>query len=113
MVVWVERSERSGHVCLLLRCLRVFLTEVPVESQVVRVPRNELTDVQTTLASHVTAPVKRGCGFVVDFCFLSFEVQVQTEMVCVLKHNLPLVQLGAVVVHLRSGRRIEMCNEHE
>jgi hypothetical protein len=31
----------------------------------------------------------------------------------VLKHNLPLVQLGAVVVHLRSGRRIEMCNEHE
>ena len=115
----VNVSQIDRHRQLLLARLRVLFADIPIQRQLVPESGNELADVELAFRSEVStvqrfshrscfrrsatarglaAAIRISAHVVVDLVFLQLEVQVDALLLRVIKNDLPLVELGNVVV---------------
>ena len=109
MPVRIGVVKELHHVADLLRALRVFLADVPVQRQRVTEARDEFAAVEPALRPELAAVERLGhearlgliaAAVVVDFVLLEFEVEVEPLGRGVVEHDAPLVELGAIPVKL-------------
>lgn len=99
MPIRIIGGKIGGHRLPLFGTLRILLAQVPVQRQTVSEPRNQLPVVQLPLRPDRPA-IQRLRDIIIILCLLRLHMQVQSVLLRMVKHNLPLIQPGTVISQL-------------
>src|SRR5687767_3835450 len=113
MIVRIVIANEASHGAMFGGGLGVFLAEIPIEREEIAEARDHFAEIKFSFAAESPAIESGGDGLsfafgteagIVHFGFLELEMEIESALLGVIENDLPLVELGDVVVQFLFAR---------